>query len=543
MTSLSTARTIPQLLAERAQLDAHPALVDGSRVVSYRELSELSHHAARAYLADGVTRGDRIAIWAENRIEFALALLGAQLIGASVVPLNTRFTGREAAELLERSGARVLVVSDGFLGKSYAGMLRDALADQAAAGSGPVPALPTLRTIVHLDDATGTDDHEWAGYLARGAAVSEDALSAATAQVSPDDIADLLFTSGTTGAPKGVPSTQRQTISVAYAWALGAELSPSDRYAVVNPMFHGFGYKAGLITCIVAGATVYPLATLDTTGLLDLIERERISVLPGVPTVFTSLLDHPEVATRDTSSLRFATAGAATAPETLFQDMKSVLGFDRVAQAYGLSECVVATMTRKEDDIDHVKQTSGPAVAGIEIKVVNADGVAVATGEDGEILLRGADVMRGYYDDPEATAAAIDPDGWLHTGDIGQLDEHGCLKITDRLKDMYIVGGFNVYPAEIENVLRKHPAVNESAVIGIDDARLGNVGRAYVVLRHDAPADITPESLHDFCRTHLANFKVPREFVFVSDFPRTGAGKILKGELRDRARQETAARA
>jgi len=535
MSSHSTATTIPALLDDQARLGDHPAVIDGDEIVGYAQLRERVHEAARGYLALGVRRGDRVAIWAQNRLEFILAMLGAQAIGVAVVPLNTRFTGREAGELLARSGSSVLVVADGFLGKSYSTLVKRALADEPAEGDGPVPALGSLHTIVHLDPvAAAPGEIAWHDFLGGGSAVPDDELAAALAAVEPDDVADILFTSGTTGVPKGVMSAQRQTIGVAAAWAIGSDLGVDDRYAVVNPFFHGFGYKAGLVTSLVAGATIYPVATLDTTALLQLIASERITVLPGVPTVFTSLLDHPDLASFDTSSLRFAIAGATTAPETLFQDMAEVLGFDRVAQAYGLSECIVATMSRPGESLDHAKQTTGPAVANTEIRVIDPDGVDVPTGTDGEILLRGENVMLGYYEDEAATRAAVDDDGWFHTGDVGQLDEHGCLKITDRLKDMFIVGGFNVYPAEIENVLRQHPAVNESAVVGVDDARLGTVGLAYVALRHDAePVDAA--ELDRFCRERLANFKVPRAFEFVDDFPRTGAGKILKGELRERA--------
>ena len=536
MPRISTAKTIPGVLDEQASLGDHPAVIDGDVVVGYAQLRERVREAARALLHVGVTHGDRVGIWSQNRVEFIVAVLATQTIGAIIVPLNTRFTGHEVATLLRRAGVRVLIVSDGFLGKSYSTMLKTATADDQAEGEGPVPSLGALTTIVHFDEAgERPDEPGWIEFLAAGAHVSDRELDTAIARVTPDDVADILFTSGSTGIPKGVMSAHRQTIGVAYSWAVGAELTVDDRYAVVNPFFYGFGYKAGMITSLLAGATIYPVAVLDTTNVLELIQSERISVMPGVPTIFTSLLDHPRLADYDTSSLRFATAGATAAPETLFEDMKEVLGFRTVAQAYGLSECVVATMSRPGEDIQHTKQTTGPGVLGIEVRVVDADGRDAPLNTDGEILLRGDDVMIGYYDDEAATRAALDSEGWLHTGDVGQLDEHGCLKITDRLKDMFIVGGFNVYPAEIENELRKHPAVNESSVIGVDDPRLGAVGRAYVMLYHDADPLPDALALEQFLRERLANFKVPREFVFVTDFPRTGAGKILKGELRANA--------
>ena len=529
---MQSAQTLPQLLSQMAKLGGHPAVVTAGTAVSYRELCERVSEVSRSYLAQGVRPGDRVALWSPNRLEFILAMLGAQSIGAAVVPLNTRFTGHEAAVILQRSGASVLVVAGGFLGRNPLQSLRTAAADAEPTDS-PVPGLPALRLLVDLD-STADDGGvmAWPSLLASGRDVSEAAFASAAAAVSPDDVCDIIYTSGTTGLPKGVMSAHRQTLGAALAWASGAGLLAEDRYAIVNPFFHGFGYKAGMIASLVAGATIYPVETFDATGLLGLIQSERITVLPGVPTVFTSLLNHPGLADYDTSSLRFAIAGAATAPETLFRDMVDVLGFQRVAQAYGLTECVVATMSRPGEDLEHAKQTTGPAVDGVEIRVVDASGQDVPVGEDGEVLLRGENVMLGYFEDPEATANAIDPDGWFHTGDMGRLDEHGCLKITDRLKDMYIVGGFNVYPAEIENVLRQHPAVNESAVIGIPDERMGSVGRAYVALLHDADPIPSAEDLQEFCKARLANYKLPREFVIVEDFPRNGTGKVLKNELR-----------
>ncbi len=538
MTTLSTARTIPALLADRAELGDHPAVVDGDTSVSYAELWQLARKAARSYLSLGVRRGDRVAILAPNSLEFIVAMLGAQSIGAPVVPLSTRCAGHEAVEILSRSGASVLAVTDGFLDRSFTSKIKDAALELGAEGTA-IAGLPSVHTIVRLDGADVSDSEiGWGAFLARGSAIDENELEAAIRLVTSDDVDDILYTSGTTGAPKGVMSAHRQTIGVSFAWAKGAELTGDDRYAIVNPLFHGFGYKAGLIASLIAGASIYPIPLFDTTALLELVQNEKITVLPGVPTIFTSLLDHPNLADYDTSSLRFAIAGATTAPETLFHDMVHILGFQRVAQAFGLTECVVATMSRPGEDLEHAKQTTGPAVHATEIRIVDAEGNTLPNYTDGEILIRGENVMLGYFEDEEATKRAIDADGWLHTGDVGQLDEHGCLKITDRLKDMFIVGGFNVYPAEVENALRKHPAVNESAVIGVEDPRLGMVGKAYVALLADADPKPDAEELAQFCRERLSNYKAPKYFEFVSDFPRNSTGKILKKELRKTADSE-----
>ena len=515
-----TPRTIPALLERAKQTYAdHPAIVDGTTTLTYAELADAAEKAARAFLAGGVRSGDRVAIWAPNRWEFPVAVLGAQTIGAAVVPLNTRYRGHEAREILERSRATALVTVNGFLGTDYVQMLRDA---------GPLPE--HLITIVDLADqvATGSSAIGWDEFLANGEEVTDERLEGAKASVTPDTLADLLFTSGTTGRPKGVMSAQRQSIGVADVWARGANLTPEDRYAIVNPFFHGFGYKAGFIAAFTAGATIYPIATYDPTQALRLIQEEGITVLPGAPTIFTTLINHPDLKTYDLSSLRFAIAGAASVPESLFADMLDILGIDEVKGAYGLTECMVATATRPGEDPEHVAQVVGPAVEGLEIRTVKETGHDAEPGEDGEVWIRGDNVMLGYFENPEATREAIDAEGWLHTGDVGRLDEHGCVKITDRIKDMFTVGGFNVYPAEVENALADHPDVVESAVIGVDDARLGSVGRAFVVVRNG----LVSNDIDSWAKERLANYKVPRTYVVMDALPRNASGKILKTELR-----------
>jgi len=514
---VSTPMTMPALLDDVAsRFGDAPAVVDGRTELTWGELRDRARTVSRALVAAGVRPGDRVAVWAPNRFEFVLAMLGLEYVGASLVPINTRYRGEEARVVLSRSRASALFLCNGFLDTDYRALL-----DEATRRTAP---LPDLHTIVDIESG-------WTEFLARADEVPEHVIDTYADAVTPDTVADILYTSGTTGLPKGVMSTHRQTIGVAAVWAGGASLTEADRYAIVNPFFHSFGYKAGIVACMVAGTTIYPVLTFDPVALMELIEKARITVLPGAPTIFTTLINHDRRTDFDLSSLRFSIAGAATVPERLFADMLEILGFEQVAQAYGLTECVVATQSRPHEDPLHVAQTTGPAVPGLEIRIVDADGNDAPVGTDGEIWIRGEFVMLGYFDDPEATAAAIDEDRWFHSGDVGRLDEHGCVKITDRIKDMFTVGGFNVYPAEVENVLSGHPDVIESAVVGIDDDRMGQVGRAFVILRPGTPLDT--DSLHEYARDRLANFKVPREFLALTEFPRNPAGKILKKDLRD----------
>ncbi|MEU7907155.1 FadD3 family acyl-CoA ligase [Actinoplanes sp. NPDC049118] len=510
--------TIPAVVAGAARDHATaPALVepDGVRL-TYGELHEQVRTVARALIAEGLRPGDRLAVWAPNTRHWVLAALGASYAGATLVPINTRFTGPEALDVVRRSHARALVVAGEFLGVDRLAALR------TAAGKDGVP-LPriVLRTPTGAPQRADPGVLEWSDLARRAGDVPAREADARAAAVAPDDVSDILFTSGTTGRSKGAMSAHRQSLAVAAAWAGIGGLTPDDRYLVVNPFFHSFGLKAGILACLVSGATLVPQAVFDPERAMALIAGERITVLPGPPTLYTSLLDHPERPRHDLSTLRLAVTGAASVAPALVERIRQELGVTTVLTAYGLTEAVVATMCRPGDDVPTVAHTCGRAAAGFEIRIADTGG---------EVLLRGPNVMLGYLDDPDATAEAIDADGWLHTGDVGRLDGRGYLSITDRLKDMYICGGFNVYPAEVERALARMPAVAESAVIGVPDPRLGEVGRAYVVPR--AGHDLAPSDVLDFCRGTLANYKVPRSVELRTGLPHNASGKVLKYLLR-----------
>jgi acyl-CoA synthetase (AMP-forming)/AMP-acid ligase II len=317
-----------------------------------------------------------------------------------------------------------------------------------------------------------------------------------------------------------VLSAHRQVIEVARAWAECGEVGEHDRYLVINPFFHSFGFKAGLVVCLLTGATIVPQAVFDPEAAMRAVQDERITVLAGAPTIYQTILDHPDRARYDLTSLRFAVTGAAVVAEALVERMQRELTFDIVLTAFGLTEAVVVTMCRPDDPPAVVATTCGRATAGFEIR----------TGERDELLVRGPNVMLGYLDDPHATSEAVDADGWLHTGDVAHIDGAGYLRITDRLKDMYISGGFNVYPAEVEQTLARLEGVAESAVIGVPDQRLGEVGLALVVRRPGARVD--EDGVVAFARERLANYKVPRAVRFVDRLPRNAAGKVLKTDLR-----------
>ena len=504
-------RTVPAALDRLARrLPDHDALITDERSFTSAELRHEVHRATSALIALGVRAGDRVAIWSPNTWHWVIACLAIHHAGAAMVPLNTRYTASEAADILARTGAPVLFAMGEFLGGDRVGGL-----DRAE--------LPALRHVVRIP--IEANDGTWDDFIARG--TDTDAVAARAAAIAPDDVSDILFTSGTTGRSKGVLCAHRQSLSASASWAANGKIISDDRYLCINPFFHNFGYKAGILACLQTGATLIPHLTFDPLRALRAIEEHRITVLPGPPTIYQTLLDHPARRDYDLSSLRFAVTGAATVPVVLVERMQSELDIDIVLTAYGLTEANgMGTMCRADDDAVTVATTCGRPFADFELRVDGA-----TPGEAGEVLLRGPNVMLGYLDDPDATAAAIDADGWLHTGDIGAVDETGNLRITDRLKDMYICGGFNVYPAEVEQVLARMEGVADAAVIGVPDERLGEVGRAFVVARPGSSLD--EQSVIAYTREHLANFKAPRSVRFVDALPRNPGGKVVKPQLRE----------
>ncbi len=533
--------TIPGLVEDAAaRFGESEALVDvhgpgGTTLrLTFDELAEQVAVATRAIVANGIERGDRVAIWAPNCAEWVIAALGAVGAGALLVPLNTRFKGAEAAYILRRSGARLLFTVEGFLGTDYPRLL-----DEAVAAGEPVPDLERV-VVLRTDEqapraatAKGDPVVEWEVFLQEGGTCSADVAAGRTASITEGDLSDLVFTSGTTGNPKGAMTTHGQTLRTFATWAEVVGLRHGDRYLIVNPFFHTFGYKAGILACLMTGATIVPEPVFDVNQVVARIEQQRISVLPGPPTIFQSILDHPDRKGFELDSLRLVVTGAALVPVELVRGLWSDLGIETVLTAYGLTEaCGTVTMCRRGDSAEVIAGTSGRAIPDVEVRIVDPDGAELARGETGELVVRGYNVMRGYFNDGEATDEAIDAGGWLHTGDIAVMDEAGNVAITDRLKDMYVSGGFNVYPAEVEAVLRGHPGVGQVAVIGVPDRRMGEVGLALVV-RADAGADPgIADELGGWARERLANYKVPRRFELVESLPMNAGGKVLKRELR-----------
>jgi HIP---CoA ligase len=513
--------SIPALVRSAAATHLGPeAVIDGDRSLSYPALFEQARQFAGALVSCGLAPGERVGIWAPNSAEWIVAALGLWQAGCVLVPVNTRFKGAEAADILGRGGVRLLVTVTDFLGTDYVELLGGA-------------ELPALDTIVIATGGVPAKTESWASFTSRATteALSEADRRAAT--LVADDPSDILFTSGTTGRPKGVVQTHGRTLGVGTDWVAMTGLRAGDRYLMVNPYFHMFGLKAGILASIAAGATMLPQAVFDVDAVLTRVQRQKVTILPGAPTLYQSILDHPGVADYNLSSLRVAVTGAADIPVELVRRVRQELPFSLVVTGYGLTEAGTATATSPEDDATTVATTVGRPRPGFELRIADDEGMDLAPGAAGEILLRGGSVMSHYLDDPEATEAAFTADGWFRTGDLGTVDDRGCLHIVGRSKDMFIVGGFNVYPAEVENFLLEHPGVAQAAVIGIPDRRMGEVGIAFVVPRPGASFE-APDVL-EWATGRMANYKVPRVVEIVDELPLNATGKVQKDVLRRRA--------
>ncbi|TKT75762.1 FadD3 family acyl-CoA ligase [Aquamicrobium sp. LC103] len=515
--------TIPALSARAAEHygDAR-AIEDGGVSLTFVELDQWRRRLAKSFMASGIRKGDKVMIWGPNSWKWFATSLGLVSAGAILIPCSTRFKGAEVTELIRRSGTTMLMVVGEFIGQYYPDMLG-------------ADARELLRDIVVFDSAR-EGESTWEDFVSRSASVDDAELNMRAASVGPDDLCDMLFTSGTTGYPKGVMYAHQQCLRAIDAWATRVGIQRGDRILVIPPLFHAFGYRSGAIVSLMRGAVLMPHLTYDPDEILHRVQNEKVSVIPGPPAIFHGMLQHPELAKFDTSSLRLGITGGSVVPATLIRRMRSELGFAGVVNGYGLTECGgYGTMCRADDNDDVIANTSGKPFPDTEVRILDGEGAFLPDGTPGEVVIRGYITMQGYFNDPEATAKTVDKDGWLHTGDIGYFDESGNLRIEDRVKDMYITGGFNCYPAEIERFMSAHPSIGQIAVIGVPDDRLGEVGKAFVVLRPGTTA--TAQELIAWARANIANFKVPRSIEFRQSLPTSPQGKVVKDQLRTPASQ------
>jgi acyl-CoA synthetase (AMP-forming)/AMP-acid ligase II len=515
--------TIPSLMRDRAaRYGDRAALVsqtDGA--ISFRELDRQADLVAKALIADGAQPGDRAAIWAPNMWEWVAIAIGIQRAAGVLVPLNTRLKGGEVSDVVRRGAITRLFSIGSFLGRYYPAMLKD-------------EDMPGLRRRIILRATPvelGQDEVRFEDFLAGADQCSDAALAEREAMVQSDSLSDIMFTSGTTGAPKAALFDHRRSLAGGQAWVDIARQGDSDRFSVFGPFSHNASYKAGWVSGLLSGSTVYWPESYDPVSVLDLVSKNRITVMSAPPTVFQEMLAFPNWRDWDISSWRFMSTGSTVVPIELMKRLENETPIAEITTGYGMTECCgSATHTRPGDPMDRIAYTVGTAIPGTEIRVAGPDGQSMPVGEPGEVLIRDSKLLIEYLDNAEATRATIDADGWLHSGDVGYLDTEGYLKLTDRLKDMYIVGGFNVYPAEIEKQMTGLPGIHQSAIIGVPDQRLGEVGHAFIV--RSAGSTITADEVIGWAKVNLANYKVPRGVTFIDALPMNSSGKVVKFALK-----------
>jgi HIP---CoA ligase len=518
-----TAETIPSILRAAAEKYATlEAVVDGPSRPTFAEVANSVEQIERALIASGIASGDRVAIWAPNGLTWILVSFAVYGVGGVLVPINTRYKGEEAAGVLSTAEVKLLFTVTDFLGTDYTALL---------AG---LPGLERLSETVVMSGPVPEAATAWSTFLSRADAVTPDQARARESAVKADDPSDIIFTSGTTGLPKGAVLRHGASVETYVQWSRGVGLAEGDRVLVIYPFFHTAGLKSGILAAFIRGATLVPHAVFEVGSVVARVAEEQITVLPGPPSIFQSILNHADFASFPLGSLRLSITGAAVVPVELIARMKSDLELDIVITAYGLTETHgTATICEQTDTIETIATTVGHPLDGLELRIVDDDGVDQPVGSPGEVLVRGFNIMSEYFNAPAATKATLDADGWLATGDVGSLDERGYLRIVDRKKDILIVGGFNVSPAEVESILLRRDDIAQVALVAVPDERLGEVGAAFAVPRPGTNPD--PDEIVAWSRDHMANFKAPRYVFLVDSLPTNPSGKILKPELRTRA--------
>lgn len=532
--------TIGALLTNLAQsIPDNEALIYPDRNLrwTFADLEAEARLIARGLMACGVERGERVALWATNVPEWVVLQFALAKIGAILVTVNTGLRAHELDYLLRQSEAATVITIQGFRDVDYVGVLREIGADGET-------RLPNLKRTIFISRQAGEPHPEglmpYEALREKAAEISQAQLDEREASVGLDDVINMQYTSGTTGFPKGVMLSSRNIVNNGYWMGQGLGYTPLDRLCLCVPLFHCFGCVIGVLGAYTHGACLCPIEAFDARRVLKTVEDERCTSLYGVPTMFLAEMEDPEFSRFNLSSLRTGVMAGALCPEPLMKRAIAEMHLREITIIYGLTEASPGiTQTPREDTLEHRTQTVGTVLPDMEVKIVDpATNEMLETNEPGELCVRGYNVMEGYYNNAEATRAAIDPDGWLHTGDQATMDADGYVRITGRIKDIIIRGGENISPKEVEDLLRQHPAVSDAYVYAIKSEFFGEEVAAAIRLKPVATA--TEEELKTFCQGQLARFKVPRYWRFVSDFPMTASGKIQKFKLRDMHEQELA---
>ena len=532
--------TIGKLLEKTAaNAPDHEAVVYPDRGLryTYREFDQLCRKVAKGLMALGIDKGEHVAIWASNTPEWLTAQFASAKTGAVLVTVNTNYQLSELEYVLKQSDATTLILMESYRGTSYIDILYKLIPELKESEPGKLASerLPFLKNIILMGDKRHPGMYLWDDILKLSGSVSEKALDHRMERLKEHDVINMQYTSGTTGFPKGVMLTHSNLANNAANIAECMNLSKKDRMCIPVPFFHCFGCVLGTLACVTAGATMVPVQEFSPKEVLSAVETEKCTALHGVPTMFIAELNDQDFASYDLSSLRTGIMAGSNCPIEVMKKVINNMGMSEITIAYGQTEASpVITQTRVNDSLKRRVETVGRALPNVEVKITEpGTNQEVARGVQGELCTRGYHVMKGYYKNSEDTAAVIDEDGFLHTGDLAVMDEEGYCRITGRLKDMIIRGGENIYPREIEEFLYKHPNILDVQIVGVPDETFGEEISAWIKLK--SGASMTADELKEYCKGKIARYKIPRYIAFVEEFPMTASGKVQKFKLREQA--------
>ncbi|MBA4493174.1 AMP-binding protein [Paenactinomyces guangxiensis] len=502
---------------------------------TYKEFQSVCNQAAKGLMRLGLDKGHHLSIWATNQPEWLITQFATGKMGAVLITVNTNYRTRELEYLLSQSDTETLILMEQVRGTSYVDMLFEICPELNTCAPGQLKSerLPRLKNVILLGEKRYPGMFLWKDMIEMGAEMTDEKLYARQQSLSPDDVINMQYTSGTTGFPKGVMLTHYNIVNNARNIAECMNLTPADRLCIPVPFFHCFGCVLGTLACASVGATMIPLTMFEPGAVLNAVEQEKCTGLHGVPTMFISELNHPDFANTDFSTLRTGIMAGSNCPIEVMRRVTGEMGITELTIAYGQTESSpVITQTKTDDPIEIRVATVGKRLPGVEVKIIDPQtGKEVPPGVQGELCTRGYHVMKGYYKMPEATAEAIDGEGWLHTGDLAVQDEQGYFKITGRLKDMIIRGGENIYPREIEEFLYTHPKILDVQIVGVPDEKYGEIPIAFVIKKEEV--QLTEEEVINYCVNQIAKYKIPAQVIFLDQYPMTASGKIQKYKLRE----------
>ncbi|MDE8563804.1 AMP-binding protein [Anoxybacillus rupiensis] len=534
--------TVGKLLEEKANAyPEHEAVVYADRGLrmTYRQFDEYCRLVARGFMKLGIETGENVAIWATNTPEWLACQFATGKMGAVLVTVNTNYRTAELEYLLKQSDSTTLILIERYRDSSYIDTIYEIAPELYECQPGQLKSkrLPHLKNVIVLGDRRYPGTYTWNDILAMAHDITEEELDQRMNALDPHDVINMQYTSGTTGFPKGVMLSHYNIVNNAYNIAQCMKLTKEDRLCIPVPFFHCFGCVLGVLACVSVGATIVPIQEFNAKQVLQTVQDEKCTALHGVPTMFIAELNDPDFEKYDLSSLRTGIMAGSNCPIEVMKAVIEKMGAKEITIAYGQTESSpVITQTRTDDPIHLRVETVGRALPNVEVKIVEpGTNREVPRGVQGELCTRGYHVMKGYYNNPEATREAIDDEGWLHTGDLAIMDENGYCRITGRLKDMIIRGGENIYPREIEEFLYRHPKILDVQVVGVPDEKYGEEVMAWIILKPGQAA--TAEEIREFCRGKISRHKIPRYIEFTDSYPMTASGKIQKFKLREQAKQ------